>query len=160
MDFRIADTFTDSLARLTRDEQKAAKITAIDLQMDPSSPGLQFHRIDKSKDPNFWSLRVNRDLRIVVHRTAGSILLSYVGHHDKAYAGRSAEGSSSIRARARSRSSRSASGSRRSLPPRVPAEAAPVTPVDCDVGRSSACRRRRSSSVGVPEDWTETIRAA
>ena len=84
-DFRIADTFTDSLARLARDEQKAAKITAIDLQMDPSSPGLQFHRIDKSKDPNFWSLRINRDLRLIVHKTAGSILLCYVDHHDKAY---------------------------------------------------------------------------
>ena len=86
MDFCIADTFTDSLARLNGQEQKAAKITAIDLQMDPSSPGLQFHRIDNSKDPNFWSLRVNRDLRIIVHKTAGSILLCYVDHHDKAYA--------------------------------------------------------------------------
>ena len=28
MDFRIADTFTDSLARLTGDEQKAVKTTA------------------------------------------------------------------------------------------------------------------------------------
>ncbi len=85
MDFRIADTFTDSLTRLNGHEQKAAKITAIDLQMDPSAPGLQFHKIDKSKDTNFWSLRVNRDLRIVVHRTPGSILLCYVAHHDKAY---------------------------------------------------------------------------
>jgi hypothetical protein len=30
MNFRIADTFTDSLARLTGDEQKAAKTTAFD----------------------------------------------------------------------------------------------------------------------------------
>jgi hypothetical protein len=36
MDFRIGDPFTDSLARLNRQEQKAAKITAIDLQMDPA----------------------------------------------------------------------------------------------------------------------------
>jgi hypothetical protein len=28
MEFRIADTFTDSLARLTGDEQKAVKTTA------------------------------------------------------------------------------------------------------------------------------------
>ena len=34
MDFRIADTFTDSLARLTGDEQKAVKTTAFDLQLD------------------------------------------------------------------------------------------------------------------------------
>ena len=30
MEFRIADTFTDSLAKLTSDEQKAAKTTAFD----------------------------------------------------------------------------------------------------------------------------------
>jgi hypothetical protein len=32
MEFRIADTFTDSLTRLTRDEQKAVKTAAFDLQ--------------------------------------------------------------------------------------------------------------------------------
>ena len=41
--------------------------------------------IYKSKDPNFWSIRVNRDLRIIVHKTASSFLLCYVDHHDKAY---------------------------------------------------------------------------
>jgi ATP-dependent exoDNAse (exonuclease V) beta subunit len=45
---RIADTFTDSLARLTGDEQKAAKTTAFDLQLDPSAPGLRFHKHDKT----------------------------------------------------------------------------------------------------------------
>ena len=48
-------------------------------------PGLQFHRIDKSKDPNFWSIRVNADIRIIVHKTASSFLLCYVDHHDEAY---------------------------------------------------------------------------
>ncbi len=38
MDFRIADTFTASLAWLTGDEQKAAKTTAFDLQPGPASP--------------------------------------------------------------------------------------------------------------------------
>ncbi|HTU34291.1 MAG TPA: hypothetical protein VMF66_10855 [Candidatus Acidoferrum sp.] len=85
MQFHIADTFTDALARLPAQEQKAAKTSAFDLQMNPAAPGLQFHRVDTSKDPNFWSLRVNRDLRIIVHRTRESILLAYVDHHDKAY---------------------------------------------------------------------------
>jgi hypothetical protein len=85
MNLCIADTFTTALAKLTGVEQKAAKTTAFDLQMDPSAPGLQFHRIDKSKDPNFWSIRVNLDLRIIVHKTPSSILLAYVGHHDDAY---------------------------------------------------------------------------
>jgi superfamily I DNA/RNA helicase len=85
MEFRIADTFTASLARLSSQEQKAAKTTAFDLQLDPSRPGLSFHRIDKSKDPNFWSIRVNADIRIVIHKTASSFLLCYVDHHDEAY---------------------------------------------------------------------------
>ena len=40
VNFRIADTFTDSLARLTGDEQKAIKTTAFDLQLNPASPGM------------------------------------------------------------------------------------------------------------------------
>src|SRR5690606_12265407 len=85
MDFRIADTFTDSLARLTGEEQKAVKTTAFDLQLNPANPGLSFHKLDKAKDKNFWSVRVSRDIRLIVHKTAGSLLLCYVDHHDKAY---------------------------------------------------------------------------
>ncbi len=85
MEFRIADTFTDSLARLTSDEQKAVKTTAFDLQLDPASPGMSFHKLDKAKDKNFWSVRVNADVRLIVHKTSGSLLLCYVDHHDKAY---------------------------------------------------------------------------
>ena len=85
MDFRIADTFTDSLARLTGDEQKAVKTTAFDLQVDPANPGHSFHKLDKAKDKNFWSVRVSRDIRIIVHKTQSSLLLCYVNHHDKAY---------------------------------------------------------------------------
>jgi plasmid maintenance system killer protein len=84
--FHLASTFIDSLARLTAQDQKAVKASALDLQLDPSSPGLQFHRIDRSKDPNFWSIRVNRDIRIIVHKTASSMMLAYVDHHDDAYA--------------------------------------------------------------------------
>jgi len=73
MDFRIADTFTDSLARLTGDEQKAAKTTAFDLQLNPVNPGMQLHKIEKSKDRNFWSVRVGADIRLIVHKTAGSL---------------------------------------------------------------------------------------
>lgn len=85
MDFLIADTFTDSLARLTGDEQKAVKTTAFDLQMNPESPGLSFHKLEKSRDKNFWSVRVSRDIRLIVHKTDASLLLCYVDHHDKAY---------------------------------------------------------------------------
>lgn len=39
MEFRIADTFTDSLTRLTAEEQKAVKTSAFDLQVNPANPG-------------------------------------------------------------------------------------------------------------------------
>lgn len=85
MEFRIADTFTASLARLTSDEQKSVKTTAFDLQLNPANPGMSFHKLDQARDKNFWSVRVNADIRLIVHKTSGSLLLCYVDHHDKAY---------------------------------------------------------------------------
>jgi mRNA-degrading endonuclease RelE of RelBE toxin-antitoxin system len=85
MEFRISDSFTTAVGKLTRDEQKAVKTSVFDLQTNPEHPGLQLHRIDVSTDANFWSCRVNRDIRIIVHKTARSFLLAYVGHHDDAY---------------------------------------------------------------------------
>ncbi len=86
MNFRIADTFTASLAKLNPQEQKITKTTAFDLQMNPAHPGLQFHRLDGVKDPNFWSVRVNNDIRIIIHKTDANFLLCYVDHHEQAYA--------------------------------------------------------------------------
>lgn len=85
MFFRIADTFTDSLARLDNETQKLVKTTAFDLQVNPTSPGLRFHRLENTKDPHFWSVRVGSDIRLIVHRTDESLLLCYAGHHDDAY---------------------------------------------------------------------------
>jgi hypothetical protein len=61
------------------------KTTAFDLQMNPAGNGLCFHKLDKAKDRNFWSVRVSGDIRLIVHKTTGSLLLCYVDHHDKAY---------------------------------------------------------------------------
>ena len=85
MAFRIADTFSDSLTKLTNQEQKAVKTAAFDLQMNPDSPGLSMHRVDRAKDRYFWTARVNRDIRLVVHKKDKDTLLAWVGHHDDAY---------------------------------------------------------------------------
>ncbi len=53
--------------------------------MNPANPGMSFHKLDRAKDKHFWSVRVSRDLRIIVHKTGFSLLLCYVDHHDKAY---------------------------------------------------------------------------
>src|SRR5207248_8327528 len=59
---------------------------AFDLQLNSENPGLSFHKLEKAKDKSFWSVRVSRDIRLIVHKSAASLLLCYVAHHDKAYA--------------------------------------------------------------------------
>ena len=85
MQFRIADTFTASLARLPNEQQRAAKTTAFDLQTNLAHPSLSLHRVTGAKDPDFWSARVNRDLRIILHRAGENVVLCYVDSHDDAY---------------------------------------------------------------------------
>lgn len=85
MEFRIADSFTESLAKLTGQEQKAVKTTAFDLQITPDSPALQCHKVEGAKDNRFWSIHVNQDIRLIIHKSGKSLLLCYVDHHDEAY---------------------------------------------------------------------------
>ena len=47
---------------------------------------MRFHNLGRAQDTNFWSVRVSRDIRAIVHKTALSCLLCYVDHHDDAYA--------------------------------------------------------------------------
>ncbi|MBR1032960.1 UvrD-helicase domain-containing protein [Bradyrhizobium liaoningense] len=82
----LANTFHRSLDRLTNVEQMAAKTVVFDYMADPSRPGLSLHRIDRARDKGFWTIRVNRDLRIVVFKQNQKSVFCYVGHHDDAYA--------------------------------------------------------------------------
>jgi hypothetical protein len=88
MRFVIANTFQKALQRLEgKDgaEAKLAKQAAFDFQMNPAQPGFSFERLNKSKDPNFWSLRVNDNIRIIVHRVPDMLTFCYVARHDEAY---------------------------------------------------------------------------
>jgi hypothetical protein len=165
MDFRIADTFTDALARLPAQEQKAAKVSVMDLQLDPSAPGLQLHRIDKSKDENFWSARVNRDLRLILHKTASSILVAYVDHHDRAYAwaerrrieAHPRTGAVQI-VEVRERVEEAEPGlARRWSEPAPEVVAAPSTPLP---PLFAALSDDDLMSVGVPQDWLYPVQTA
>jgi hypothetical protein len=82
----LANTFHRSLDRLTNAEQAAAKTVVFDYMADQSRPGLSLHRVDKARDKGFWTIRINRDLRIVVYRQNQKSVFCYVGHHDDAYA--------------------------------------------------------------------------
>ena len=163
MRFLLADSFTGALARLPAAEAKAVKTTVVDLQIDPTGKGLSFHRIDKSKDPNFWSVRVGRDLRLIVHKTADSLLVAYVDHHDKAYAWaerRRIETHPSTGAiqivEVRERVEEVTAGA----PSMGPAVAAAV-PSEVAVGLPFAGLDDAALlSVGVPADWLSDLRAA
>jgi plasmid maintenance system killer protein len=165
MQFLIADSFSNALAKLTAQEQKAVKITVFDLQQDPSSPGLQFHRIDKSKDQNFWSMRVNRDIRIIVHKTAASFLVCYVDHHDDAYTW----------AERRRIDTHPRTGAAQIVEVRERVEEIPVfeaVPTSIEQHPPVALAGKPASrpfdslpaddilSLGVPEDWVDDIRSA
>ncbi len=157
MDFRIADTFTDSLGRLTGQEQKAVKTTAFDLQMYPGSPGLSFHKLDRAQDKGFWSVRVNADIRLIVHRTPQSLLLAYVDHHDKAYGW----------AERRRIERHPTTGAMQTVVIRERIEeVAPAAPPPA--ARATApkpklfdnLRKLELMGFGVPEDWVEDVRRA
>lgn len=81
----IADTFSRSLERLQNDEQALVKQAVFDFHMRPAQPGGSFHRIESARDPGFWSFRVNRDLRLIVHQSPTASTICYVDHHDDAY---------------------------------------------------------------------------
>ncbi len=161
MDFFIADTFTESLAGLTVEEQKAVKTTAFDLQMNPAvNPAMQFHRLDRPKDPNFWSVRVNRDLRIIVHRTEvePASLLRRASRR-RLRLGRAAEDRDSTRhwRRAARRDPRDASvrSSFRGTSKRSEAGARACA------GRSSTTSQTTTLlSYGVPREWIDEVRDA
>src|SRR4051812_8036599 len=86
MRFIIADTLMRSLARLEREEQGLVKRAAFEFQTQPENPGFSLHKLERARDPRFWSFRINRDLRIIVHRDgASSLMLCYAAHHDDAY---------------------------------------------------------------------------
>ena len=65
MDFRIADSFTDSFAKLTGDEQESVKTTAFDLQLNPAHPSMSLHKIEQSKDENSWPVRANTERNLL-----------------------------------------------------------------------------------------------
>lgn len=81
----IEEGFLDASRKLTADEQKLVNSTILELALNPKGQGTNVHRIDKAKDKNLWSCRVNRDLRIILHQHNGRMTLLYVDHHDRAY---------------------------------------------------------------------------
>jgi superfamily I DNA/RNA helicase/mRNA-degrading endonuclease RelE of RelBE toxin-antitoxin system len=150
MKFCIAATFTEALTRLSAHEQKAVKTAAFDLQLNPAAPGLKLHRVDKSKDPNFWSVRVNDDIRLILHKSDSSLLLVHVGHHDAAYQW----------AERRKIERHPATGAMQLV--ERPVAASPTSGMEPPRKPKlfDNLRKFELMSFGVPEEWVDTVRAA
>jgi mRNA-degrading endonuclease RelE of RelBE toxin-antitoxin system len=86
LQFVISSTFTRSLEQLDKSAQDQIKKAVFDFQVTPDTPGSKLHRVDKSKDKDFWSIRVSDDLRIILHKRDDLFTFCYVDHHDEAYA--------------------------------------------------------------------------
>jgi len=159
MRFCIADSFQAALQKLPAQDQKAVKTTVFDLQMDPSQPGLQLHRIDNSKDPNFWSVRVSRDIRLIVHKTEDSFLVCYVDHHDDAYAWAARR---RIETHPRTGAAQIVEVRERVqeiiIPRQVEAEPLPVPTAYPPL--FAGCSDDELLNYGVPEDWLADVKAA
>jgi hypothetical protein len=66
---RLADPCTDRLARLTGEPHNAVNTTAFDRPLHPAQPRMPWHTLDRASDPHGWSVRVSRDVRVIVHKT-------------------------------------------------------------------------------------------
>jgi superfamily I DNA/RNA helicase len=52
---------------------------------DPLHPSLRFHELDRLAYKNWWTYRVNDDIRVVVSDQQDCWVVCYVAHHDDAY---------------------------------------------------------------------------
>jgi len=78
--------FRDSLDKFTQNERGLVAKTIVELELDPKGNGTNLHRVDKKcRDENFWVVRVNQDIRLIIHMKDGQITLLYAGHHNDAY---------------------------------------------------------------------------
>jgi hypothetical protein len=88
MRFAIANTISKGASEAGgkgRGGGKVGEAVAFEFQMNPTQSGFSFERINKSKDPNFWSLRVSDGIRIIAHRAPDMVTMCYVDRHDEAY---------------------------------------------------------------------------
>jgi len=80
----LTQTYHKSFGKLTSTEQKAADLTAMQFSRDPKLPGLNYEKLNL-REKRFRSIRVNRDIRIIVFVEDDRRVLMYVAHHDNAY---------------------------------------------------------------------------
>jgi superfamily I DNA/RNA helicase len=83
----LSQEFLVNLASLPSATHSKVLKWAIRFQSDPTASGINYEKINKARDPNLRSVRIDQDWRGIVFKPAqGDVyVLLYVGHHDDAY---------------------------------------------------------------------------
>ena len=83
----LSQDFLLNLASLPSAIQSKVLKWAIRFQSDPTSTGINYEKINKARDQNLRSVRIDQDWRGIVFKPAqGDVyVLLHVAHHDAAY---------------------------------------------------------------------------
>ncbi len=83
----LSQDFLLKLSRLPASVQSKVMKWAVMFQSNPQSSGINYEKIEKARDPNLKSIRIDDDWRgIVLKPDTGDVyVLLYVDHHDEAY---------------------------------------------------------------------------
>lgn len=84
----IGDSFLKSLMALPEHAMKKTRETITKFQHDPTSPGLNYEKIQSVKDDRLRSIRVDQSYRCIVLKSekGDTYILLWVDKHDDAYA--------------------------------------------------------------------------
>lgn len=83
----LSQDFLLQLSKLPASVHSKVMKWAIQFQSDPTSPGINYENINRTRDSNLKSVRLDRDWRGIVFKpNSGDVyVLLYVDHHDDAY---------------------------------------------------------------------------
>lgn len=84
----ISSDFFNAFSRLPQTQQSKVAKFITNFQKNPGAPGLNYERIEKARDSNMRSVRIDQAYRgIVLQPGSGKVyMLLWVDHHDEAYA--------------------------------------------------------------------------
>lgn len=84
----ISNDFLKSFSGIPKKEQAKVREFFDKFRVDPASPAIHYEKIQKAKDENIRSVRIDHDYRgIILKPASGNVyMLLWVDHHDKAYA--------------------------------------------------------------------------
>jgi superfamily I DNA/RNA helicase/mRNA-degrading endonuclease RelE of RelBE toxin-antitoxin system len=144
----FTDQFTRDLQKLPEADRRRVMDTAMKIQLDPDSNGLNPEKLKKNKD--YWSYRATQDIRIIARREARVCSLVAVDRHDRAYARAEAGHLGGALDADILDFVKNASASPLVVDEKRPLPAGPLADLSDD---------RLSSDFGVPTDWIPALRS-